>query len=137
MEDTLINLIRRIFRWQPRGCQGCKFLYAEGVGFSDDDREGTRFSCALNRNKQLPVEVSTRMTVIEASTGLIACERYARGVHVSLDVIGKEGPGLYSRDDEQIEAIALHAGRPRLGEPQSWALANLMQVRSVGIKATG
>jgi hypothetical protein len=113
-----------------RKCQGCKYLYSEGTGFANDHRMGTRVSCAMNRQASLPKDLQLLETVEVLSKNILACDLYSPGCHVSLDVLGYEGASLYSRDSRQVDAITIHSKRPREGQPQSWALANLMRIRA-------
>ena len=81
----------------------------------------------MNRQENLPMELLVTDSVQTVHRTMKACDLYAPGRHVSLDVTGYEGASLYSSDSEQIEAITVHSRRPREGQPQSWALANLIR----------
>ena len=126
-----MNLSRILcsFRSEPH-CEGCKYLYSEGVGFSNDQRTGTRLSCALNRQADLPKELALSESGQEVSKTLLACDGYASGRYLSFDVMGYEGASLYSFDTEQIDAITAHSKRPREGQPQSWAIANFVRIKA-------
>ncbi len=121
---SILDIIRKDSK-----CTGCKFLYSEGLGYSNDQRTGTRLSCAVNRQANLPIELLLTDSVQATQAGLSGCDRFAPGVQVSLDVTGHDGASLYCSDPEQIEAITVHSGRPRQGRPQSWALANLIRAK--------
>ena len=147
--DRLLSSLIRMLRWvlcgkyaamnflinfrvkrSVRKCKGCKYLYSEGIGFANDHRSGTRVSCAMNHQADLPKDLPLMETVEVLSTTILACDLYAPGRHVSLDVLGYEGASLYSRDLEQVDAITIHSKRPRVGQPHSWALANLILIQA-------
>ncbi len=111
----------------PPTCRGCKYLYSEGVGYADDDRTATRISCALDQQPALPVTVAVEDSVQDQAAILNGCQQHCAGPHISLDVLGSEGAGLFSSDAEQVDAITRHSGRPVEGQPKSWALASLMR----------
>lgn len=119
------------FVWKQPTCSGCKFLYSEGLGYSNDQRTGTRLSCAINHQPQLPMDFQGTDSIHPLHQTLKGCHLHSSGQHISLDVAGREGASLYSTDPEQIEAITNHSGRPVEGEPHSWALANLIRARQM------
>ncbi len=116
----------------PKNCTGCKYLYAEGLGYSNDQRTGTRVSCAKDRASQLPAELAPNETIERVSAALVQCDQFSQGRLISLDVIGKDGAGLFSTDNEQVQAIVAHSNRPAEGEPLSWALVNLVKLKAAG-----
>jgi hypothetical protein len=103
-----------------KSCVGCKFLYGQGVGYSNYTWEDTEVHCAKDRNPHLPQsEPYDWKREPEADnwdkTKESRCALYAPGEYVTLDVDGEDGPADSSTDQEQIDAIVKHSGRPANG----------------------
>ncbi len=101
-----------------KSCVGCKFLYSEGLYYSNYTWEATEVRCAKNRNPNLPMEESDDWTPHDdnwPATNASRCELYAPGVMVKMDVDGYDGPASFTQDEEAIETICKHCGRTRTG----------------------
>lgn len=107
-----------------KSCVGCKFLYAEGDGYSNYTWLSDEVRCAKDKNPNLPAEWCEDWTPEKDNwpkTKDSRCELYAVGVQVVLDVEGEDGPANYTQDEEAIDAICAHSGRGRnQAEPPSW-----------------
>ncbi len=111
----------------PQTCGGCKYLYSEGIGFSDDDRTATRLACALGNAETLPIEIDVRQKMEAGVIATTRCEHYNTGRMINLDVAGRDGPAQHSFDEAQVRAVAEHSGRNPLGERTAWAPLNERQ----------
>ena len=103
-----------------RSCVGCKFLYGQGEGYSNWTWESTSVECAKDKNPNLPKEEPYDWKHDGGSDNWPAtndsrCELYAPGEYITLDVDGEMGPADESTDQEQIDAIVKHSGRPANG----------------------
>lgn len=103
-----------------KSCVGCKFLYSQGLGYSNYTWEDDEVNCAKDRNPLLPKEKPYDWKQEADSDNWAAtcggrCEMYAPGEFVMLDVDGEDGPAGQSTDQEQIDAIVKHSGRPANG----------------------
>lgn len=103
-----------------KSCAQCKFLYFHDGGYSNYTVEETNVECALGKNPNLP-DLRPYDWDREGrkdnwpKTNKSACERYAKGSQVHLDVDGEDGPADSTDDEEVIEAVVAHSGRPRHG----------------------
>lgn len=103
-----------------KSCVGCKFLYSQGTGYSNYTWESDDVHCAKDRNPNLPQEKPYDWKQ-EAEgdnwdkTKESRCDLYALGEFIALDVDGEDGPATHSTDQEQIDAIVKHSGRPANG----------------------
>ena len=75
-------------------CYGCKYLYKNGLGYSDWTWESTELTCAKDLNDHLPVEETVDLGVDMAPTlrfmAQIACEcnEYSQGSMVTVSPDG-------------------------------------------------
>lgn len=101
-----------------KSCVGCKYLYSEGMGYSNYTWEDTKVLCAKNRNTNLPAEEPydwKKEPDNWPKTESARCELYAPGEMVELDVDGEDGPADHTQDEEAIAAICAHSGRKAHG----------------------
>lgn len=92
-----------------QNCDGCKFLYLDGRGYSDWTWEETWVTCALNLNPFLPVEEP--MDYREDNVGRLRwlatmaheCDQYAAGTQVCVSPDGNIRE--FTDDAEQMYAI--------------------------------
>lgn len=99
-----------------KSCVGCKFLYSEGIAYSNYTWEVTEVRCAKDKNQNLPGYEPDDWTPANDNwlkTSDSRCELYAFGEMVELDVDGENGPADFSTDEEAIAAICAHSKRER------------------------
>lgn len=90
-------------------CHGCKFLYIDGQGYSDYTWEENFLTCALDLNKNLPIEEpwdyddDMAKTLRWMATLSFECERFAPGKCVTVSPDGNVKN--FTDDDEQMCAI--------------------------------
>lgn len=89
-------------------CVGCKFLYAQDLGYSNYTVEETEMMCAVNLNPNLPATepydwIRDRDNWPKTNTS--RCDRYAPGTEVRLDVDGEETVAAQTNDPDVIAAI--------------------------------
>jgi hypothetical protein len=119
------KLLRVTSRSASNGCQGCKFLYSTGEGYSNDDRTATRLHCAKQASNVLPATCDELSAWRSIPTE--RCDQYGIGQMIHLDVVGNDGPAQYSLDEVQVRLIAKHSGRPAAGLPTAWPALNSRQ----------
>lgn len=102
-------------------CDGCKYLYLDGQGYSDYTWEETYVTCALELNPHLPVQEPCDYR--DDSVGRLRwlammahdCDKYAAGDQVCITPDGNiQG---FTDDNEQMRAILKHyqdGGEPDL-----------------------
>jgi hypothetical protein len=104
-----------------KSCIGCKYLYSEGIGYSNYTWMATEVRCAKNRNNNLPAEEPynrKKQPDNWSATKDSRCELYSvllTGEMVAMDVDGEDGPADFTQDEEAIVAICVHSGRLRNG----------------------
>lgn len=99
-----------------KSCVGCKFLYSEGLYYSNYTWEETEIRCAKEKNPNLPVKEGYDWNLKEdncSATNQSRCELYSPGPMVELDVDEENGPADFTQDEEAIVAICLHSNRGR------------------------
>jgi hypothetical protein len=92
-------------------CIGCKFLWADGSGYSDYTWEDTDVRCAKERNPSLPVAQPYDWNHDEAADNLPAtkdarCSDYSPGPYITVSPDGYWDDEPV--DDEQKAAIGAH-----------------------------
>lgn len=93
-------------------CHGCKYLYLDGVGYSDYTWEETYVTCALEKNDNLPIhepwDYNDDMTGTLRWLATLACEcdSYDAGEQVTITPDGNVQN--FTDDDQQMFAILKH-----------------------------
>lgn len=100
-----------------KSCSNCKFLYADGQGYSNYTWMDTYVRCALDRNTNLKDndidkpyfkgEVEKLFSVWDA-TASSRCDAYKPGKFLTLDPDRHCDELIECDDDEQVEAILKH-----------------------------
>lgn len=134
-----MNEIRRLMETiesieGSNSCVGCKFLYAQDIGYSNYTVTDTEIACALKKNPNLPKERpwdwgnnNYSGPIIPASpskdnwpaTNDSRCESYSvdeTGSVVHLDVEGEANPADFTKDREAISAIIRHSKKHYRGK---------------------
>ena len=99
-----------------KSCVGCKYLYSEGVGYSNSSWLETDIRCAIDVNKNLP-RIEPLYWKKEPdnwpATNDSRCVLYSPldGRMVEMDIDGDEEPGDFTQDEEAILAILKHSDR--------------------------
>jgi len=98
-----------------RSCAKCKFLYRQEHGYSNYTVEETEVLCAKDRNPNLPAREPWAWKHTDTDdnwplTNQSACELFAAGEQVLLDVDGETHPAECTDDTETIAAVCEHAG---------------------------
>lgn len=98
-----------------KSCAMCKYLYRQDNGYSNYTVEETEVRCAKDRNPNLPEREpwDWKFTATEDNwplTSQSACDQFAAGPQVGLDVDGECHPADCTDDGETIAAVCAHAG---------------------------
>jgi len=96
-------------------CDGCKYLYLDGQGYSDYTWEETYVTCALDLNPHLPMQEP--MNYRDDNVGRLRwlatmaheCDKYDAGDRVTTTPDGNVMN--FTDDDEQMLAIIRDQGR--------------------------
>lgn len=96
---------------QPRSCVGCKYLWADGSGYSDYTWMDTDVKCAKGRNPNLPTAEPYDWT--QEADNLPAtmngrCDAFSPGPYITISPDGD--PSDTPIDDEQRIAIETDRG---------------------------